>query len=202
MATWEQNMAATAAGGSAAIQKEIDKAKAVVASGSGTTATTRYINQLNALKDGAPLSKVISGSYDNYSGSKDTSGTYKNGQLVSNGLADAGRVNSVGTTVGAPVNWNMIKSYEEAQYAATRPTTPISSGLVGGVAGVSMTGQSVGQGNGVTQFDDPADNRTVSAALTQGMQQVMPDMSGAINTGIMVIAGSAVLVAVSKLFGK
>lgn len=203
MATWEQNMATTAAGGSTAIQKELDRAKAVVASGSGTEATTRYINQLNALKDGASLSKVISGSYDNYSGSKDASGTYKNGQLVSTGLADAGKVNSVGTTVGNQ-NWNQIKGLESMVQKATGPLTSVASArdIWGGTAGVSSIGQSVGQGNGVTQYDDPADNRTVSAAVTQGMQQVMPDMYGALNVGIMVIAGSAVLMAVSKLFGK
>lgn len=196
MATWQESMTATASSPSK-IASEIARASSIISSGKGTVETTRYLNQMNALKDGASLTKVVSGQYDNYS--YDKSGTYVPSSKVGSGLSNAGIVNSVGTAVGAPTNWNLIKAAENIG-SAGEMVYPRDYG--GGVVGVSGMGESVGQAGGVTQYDDPADNRTVTQALSQGMAQVMPDMSGMVNTGIMVIAGAAVLMAVSKIFGK
>lgn len=179
--SWESNMANLVKAGPAAIQARITEVKGIVDSGKGTAATTRYLNQITALKDGAKLTDVIAGKYDSYSPDKSgvysPSGTYgpvddyRTGYQYSNGVPVS--------TVAKKDVWTKRDELSFDTATMDRDGAFIPSKYT----------------------------QNVGAALAQGGQTVQDvwnqsTSDGFANTAVMVLAGAAALVAVSKLFGK
>lgn len=167
---WQQNMINTKAKGEVAMRAELERAQSIVDSGQSTPGTFRYINQMNALLNGAAIGEVIRGDWDNFTG---YSGAYSQ-------------------------NVNTMKAAEAAAAAAAAKKQALADAEWTKRDELSWTGGK-----------DAADISTSMDYLSQrgqaavaGAGQSLADMSGIANTGVVVLAGAAVIMAVAKLFGK
>lgn len=190
--SWQDTMAKTASDPSK-ITSEIQRAQSIIASGKGTDATQRYLNQMNALKDGAPLAKVVSGAYDNY---KVDSSFYKDYRT---------------NPAAAPVNWNFEKQWENEKYDGGYKAPD----LMGGALGVTLNG---GVGRDLVPWDYSYDNRSTTQGIGQGVQAAGNAMTNAVQNavgavtpdwmkwigenGIVVLVGMISAAMVMKIFGK
>ena len=192
MATWQENLASTAKDPKK-IASEIARASSIIASGKGTTETTRYLNQVNALKDGASLSNVISGSYDNYSGSKDPSGTY-----------------------GSNGNWNAVKVAERVPVVAPN-VVPVNLPTPFDINTSNMVDPSsyhVDYVTGVVKGGGGQSFETVNDVVSDGIKNAYENISNAVDgitpdwmkfvseNGVAIVGGLVAMVFTLKLFGK
>lgn len=203
-ASWQDTMAKTASDPTK-IASEIQRAQSIIASGKGTDATQRYLNQMNALKDGASLSKVVSGAYDNY---RVDSSFYKDYRT---GVAPAPAPAPVVAPAPVQENWNAQKQWENAGYGGGyQAPSPW-----GGAVGVTLPG---GVGRDLVPWDYSYDNRSTSQGVGQGVQAAGAAVTGAVQNavgavtpdwmkwigenGIVVLVGMISAAMVMKIFGK
>lgn len=186
MGTWQENMTAIAKD-PAKVASEIARATAVASSGKGTDATTRYINQLNALKDGASLTKVMSGQYDNYKPDKSFSADYRDKTSYNPTYPDPG-VNAYNLGMNGPVGPAPVQT-DPSSYHVDYTTGKVNGG---GGAGFGTTADAM---------DDMAlrINNTVATAL----DGITPDwMKFVQENGVVIVGGLLSTVLLMKVFGK